>query len=160
MTELLGKSEVPELCLTLCDPTDCGLPGSSVHGIFPAIVLEWIAISFSRGSSQPRDPTRVSRIVDRRFTVWATVKLQFSSVQSLSRVQLFATPWIAARQASLSITTLGVHSNSLPSSPWCHPAISSSVVSFSSCPSPSQHQSLFQWVNSSHEVAKVLELQL
>ena len=58
MTELLGKSEVPELCLTLCDPTDCGLPGSSVHGIFPAIVLEWIAISFSRGSSQPRDWTQ------------------------------------------------------------------------------------------------------
>ena len=48
------------------------LPGSSVHGLFQAIVLEWIAISFSRGSSQPRDRTRVSRIVDRRFTVWAT----------------------------------------------------------------------------------------
>ena len=39
----------------LCDPMDCSLPGSSVHGIFQAIVLEWIAISFSRGSSQPRD---------------------------------------------------------------------------------------------------------
>ena len=42
----------------------------------------------------------------------------------------------------------GVHSNSCPSSRWCHPAISSSVVPFSSCPNPSQHQSLFQWVNS------------
>ena len=52
----------------------------------------------------------------------------------------------------------GVHSDSRLSSPWCHPAISSSVVPFSSC--PSQHQSLFQWVNSSHEVAKVLEFQL
>ena len=59
---------------------------------------------------------------------------QFSSVQSLSRVQLFATPWIAARQASLSITNSRVHSDSRPSSQWCHPAISSSVVSFSSCP--------------------------
>ena len=48
------------------------LPGSSVHGIFQAIVLEWIAISFSRGSSQPRDRIQVSRIVDRCFTVWAT----------------------------------------------------------------------------------------
>ena len=47
-----------------------------------------------------------------------------------------------------------------PSSRWCHPAISSSVVLFSSCPNPSQHQSLFQWVNSLHEVAKVLEFQL
>ena len=42
-------------CPTLCDPMDCSLPGSSVHGIFQAIVLEWIAISFSRGSFQPRD---------------------------------------------------------------------------------------------------------
>ena len=50
----------------------------------------------------------------------------------------------------------GVHSDSRPLSPWCHPAISSSVVPFS-C--PSQHQSLFQWINSSHEVAKVLDLQ-
>ena len=50
----------------------CRLPGSSVHGIFQAIVLEWIAISFSRGSSQPKDRTWVSRIVDRHFTVWAT----------------------------------------------------------------------------------------
>ena len=55
--------------------------------------------------------------------------------------------------------TPGVHSNSCPSSWWCHPAISSSVIPFSSCPSPSQHQSLFQWVNTSHEVAKVLEFQ-
>ena len=56
------------------------------------------------------------------------------SVQSLSRVWLFATPRIAACQASLSITTSGVHSNSCPSSQWCHPAISSSVSPFASCP--------------------------
>ena len=43
---------------------------------------------------------------------------------------------------------------------WCHPAISSSVVPFSSCPQPSPHQGLFQWVNSLYEVAKVLEFQL
>ena len=55
------------------------------------------------------------------------------SVQSLSRVRLFATPWIAARQASLSITNSRSHSDSHPSSPWCHPAISSSVVPFSFC---------------------------
>ena len=63
--------------------------------------------------------------------LWPTSVSQ--SVQSLSRVQLFATPWIAARQASLSIPTPGVHSNSRPSSQWCHPAISSSVVPFFSC---------------------------
>ena len=69
----LSESEVAQLCPTLCDSMDCSLPGSSVHGIFQAIVLEWIAISFSRGSSWPRDRTQVSCIVDRRFTVWATI---------------------------------------------------------------------------------------
>ena len=49
---LKSKSEVAQSCLTLCDPTDCSLPGSSVHGIFQTIVLEWIAIFFSRGSVQ------------------------------------------------------------------------------------------------------------
>ena len=58
-----------------------------------------------------------------------------SSVQSLSHVQLFVIPWITARQASLCPSpTPGVHSNSHPSSRWCHSAISSSVVPFSSCP--------------------------
>ena len=57
----------------------------------------------------------------------------FSSVQLLSRVWLFATPWITARQASSSITTPGVYSNSCPLSWWCHPTISSSVIPFSSC---------------------------
>ena len=60
--------------------------------------------------------------------------LQFSSAQSLSRVQLFATPWIAAHQASLSITNSRSSLRSRPSSQWCHPAILSSVVPFSSCP--------------------------
>ena len=50
-----NESEVAQSCPTLCDPKDCSLPGSSVRGIFQAIVLEWIANSFSRGSSQPRD---------------------------------------------------------------------------------------------------------
>ena len=67
------KAKVKSLSrVRLCDSIDCSLPGSSVHGIFQAIVLEWIAISFSRGSSQPRARTRVSHIVDRCFTVWAT----------------------------------------------------------------------------------------
>ena len=83
----------------------------------------------------------------------------FSSVQLLSRVRLFATRWIAARQASLSIT------NSQPSNSWprvsdaiqpSHPLLSPS----SPAPNPSQHQGLFQWVNPLHEVAKVLEFQL
>ena len=87
--------------------------------------------------------------------------VQFSSVQSLSRVRLFATPRIAARQASLSINNS--RSSPRPTSiesvmPSSHLILCSPLLLLP--PNPSQHQSLFQWVNSSHEVAKVLEFQL
>ena len=106
----------------------------------------------------------------RKLTIWSTKEFhwiihnkgaQFSSVQSLSHVRLFETPWIAARQASLSITNsqsslrLNVYWISDAIQP-SHPVSSPSPPA----PNPSQHQSLFQWVNSSHEVAKVLEFQL
>ena len=68
----LKWSEVAQLCLTLCDPMDYSLQSSSVHGIFQARVLEWVAISFSRGSSWPRDRTQITRIAGRHFTVWTT----------------------------------------------------------------------------------------
>ena len=67
-----SESEVAQSCPTLCDPMDCSLPGFSIHGIFQARVLEWGGISFFRGSSWPRDRTRVSHIVGRCFTLWAT----------------------------------------------------------------------------------------
>ena len=67
-----GESEVAQPCPTLCDPMDCSLPGSSLHGILQARILEWVAISFSRGSSQPRDQTPASHIPGRRFNLWAT----------------------------------------------------------------------------------------
>ena len=54
-----------QLCPTLCDPTDCSLPGSSVHGILQARTLEWVAMISSRGSSQPRDQTQVSHTAGR-----------------------------------------------------------------------------------------------
>ena len=63
---------VPQSCPTLFDPTECSLPGSSVHGIPKARILEWVAIPFSRGSSPPRDPTLVSCFVCRVFTIRAT----------------------------------------------------------------------------------------
>ena len=67
-----SESKVAQSCPTLCDPMYCSLSGSSAHGIFQARVLEWVAISFSRGCSRPRNRTQVSRIAGRRFTVWAT----------------------------------------------------------------------------------------
>ena len=51
---------VIQSCLTLCDPVDCSLLGSSLHGILLEGILEWVAIPFSRGSSQPRDRTQIS----------------------------------------------------------------------------------------------------
>ena len=65
--EVKIESEASQSCPTLFDRMDCSLSGSSVHGIFQARVLEWIAISFSRGPSRPRNRTRVSRIAGRRF---------------------------------------------------------------------------------------------
>ena len=64
------------------------VPQATVHGVFQARVLEWVAISFSRGSSRPRDWTRVSRIVGRRFTIWATGKPFFSLVRYAAKNML------------------------------------------------------------------------
>ena len=93
------------------------LPGSSVHGISQARMLEWIAVSFTRVSSWPRNQTSVScagRFFTTKpqekphstvnYTQYLLITYQFSSVQSLSRVRLFVTQWTAAHQASLSIT--------------------------------------------------------
>ena len=59
-----------------CDPMDYSLPGSSVHGVLQARILVWVAIPFSRGSSQPRNQTQVSCIAGRFFTSWATKEAQ------------------------------------------------------------------------------------
>ena len=61
--ELCVVLVVAQLCLTLCDQMDCISPGSSVHGILQARILGWVTILFFRGSSQPRDRTQVSCIV-------------------------------------------------------------------------------------------------
>ena len=63
------KVKVTQSCLTLCDPMDCSVAGSSVHGIFQTRILEWVAVAFSKGSSQPRDQTQVSCISGKFFTI-------------------------------------------------------------------------------------------
>ena len=66
-------SKVAQSCLALCDPTDCSLPGSSIHGIFQARVLQWVGCCFLlQRIFWPRDQTQISHIVGRRFTVCAT----------------------------------------------------------------------------------------
>ena len=94
-----------------------------------------------------------SGLISFRIDWFDLLAVQFRWDQSLSRVRLFATPWIAARQASLSITNSRSSLRLSPSSQWCHPAISCSVVPSPPAPNPSQHQSLFQRVTSSHQVA-------
>ena len=77
-------------CPTLSDPMDCSPPGSSVPGISQARVLEWVAISFSRGSSQPRDPTQVSCIAGGFFTTEPPGKPICWYNMSL----IFGVPWL------------------------------------------------------------------
>ena len=93
---------------------NCNPPGSSVHGILQARILEWVAISFFRESSQSRDQTQVSRIADRFFIVWATrealnkwstclISMCVCMLSRFSGVWLFVTLWRVAHQAPLSM---------------------------------------------------------
>ena len=70
------KVKVTQSCPTLCDPMDCSLPGSSVHAILQARILEWIAVPFSRGSSQSRNQTQISLVAGGFFTIWVTREAQ------------------------------------------------------------------------------------
>ena len=84
---------VAQLCLTLCNPTDSSPPGSPVHGVLQAKILEWVTISYSRWSSSPRDWTRVPCIVDRFLTVWATMEAyqidsNMETAQHVDRIKL------------------------------------------------------------------------
>ena len=121
-----SESEVAQSCLTLCDPMDCSLPGFSIHGIFQARVLEWVAISFSRGSFRPRDQTRVSHIAGRHIAIWATREAQccLSSVQFIRSVVSDSLRPHESQHARppCPSPTPGVHPNSCASGRWCNPA--------------------------------------
>ena len=131
-------------CLTLCDPIDGGPPGSPVPGILQARALVWVAISFCNAWKWKVKAKSLSRV--RLFaTPWtedhqAPLSMgwytQFSSVQSSCSVMSHSL-WPHESQHTrppCPSPTPRVHSDSQPSSQWCHPAISSSVVPFSSCP--------------------------
>ena len=130
---------VAQSCLILCNPIDCSRTDSSVHGILQAKILEWVAMPTSRGTSQLRDWSQIFRTAGRFFTIWATREAHgwwIGSVQfSRSVVSDSLRPHESqhARPPCPSPTPR-VHSDSRPLSRWCHPAILSSVVPFSSCP--------------------------
>ena len=102
--------------------------------------------------------TEYNSVCTRPLKEVSIIFIQFSSVAQLCPT--LGHPWTAACQASLSITTPGIYSNSCLLSRWCHPTISFSVVPFSSCLQSSPKSGSYQWVISSHQVAKVLEFQL
>ena len=108
-------SEVTQLCPTLCDPMGCSLSSSSVNGIFQARVLEWIAISFSKGSFRPRNRTQVSCIAGRRFTVWAIREV------TIPRPQLQSLHWGHLRHWPTPMATLALRPPALTQSAlWRH----------------------------------------
>ena len=147
------KVIVSQLCRILCDPRDCSLPGSSVHGISQALEAD------SLPSEPPVKPPYSSCLDKWDFGSLVKCSVQFSSVTpswpTLCDPMNRSTPGLPVHHQLPEFTQTHVHRLSdaiQPSHPLSSP--------FPLAPSPSQHQSLFQWVNSSHEVAKVLELQL
>ena len=162
-------------------------PGSSVHWSLQARTLEWLAISFSRDSSWPRNWTLVSCIAGRFFTIWATRKALYPlnlkgnpGICILSRKPRIEKDWVDKEaQFSRSVMsdslrshglqharppcpspTPGVYSDLCPLTWWCHPT--SHPLLFPSPPTfnLSQHQGLLKSVYSSHQMAKGLEFQL
>ena len=144
---------VAQSCLTLCLPMDCSLPGSTIHGILQARILECVAISSSRGSSQPMDQTSVSCIGRWILYHWTICEaqirqtngqsVQFSSVAlscpTLCKPMNRSTPGLPVHHQLLEFTQTHIHRISDAIQP-SHPLSSPSPPA----PNPSQHQSLFQ----------------
>ena len=155
-------------CPTLCDPIDYSPPGSSIHWILQARILEWFAMPSSRGSSRPRDWTCVSYV----YLHWQAGSIPLAPPGKPLFPALFSTVFSVTKSYS-SLLPHELQHGRLPSpsvshrvssdpyllSRWCHP-----TISFPISPSPafnlSQHQGLFQLISSPHQVAQGLQLQL
>ena len=141
---------VAESCLTLCDPMDCSSPGSSVHGILQARILEWVASPFSKRSSRPRDQTQVSccrQIVyhlshQGSHQGWIRsdqIRSVAQSCPTLCDPMNCSTPGLPVHHQLLEFTQTHVHRVSDAIQPSHHLSSPSPPA-----PNPSQHQSLFQ----------------
>ena len=121
-----------QLYPTLCNSLYCSLPGSSVHGIFQARILKWVAISSSRGSSQPRNQTRISCITGGFFTSWATreakLSLKYASHESFpgQNLGMILTLFLILYPVpipSATLSTFKIHSESTAHQlPSCFPS--------------------------------------
>ena len=132
----------PLQCSCLENPRDGGAWWAAVYGVTQSRTrLKWLSSSSSRVG-----------VTDINFTQYNNL-VQFSCSVVSDSLQPHE---LQHARPPCPSPSPGVHSDSRPSSPWCYPAISSSVVPSPCATNPSQHQSLFQWVNCSHEVAKVL----
>ena len=161
-------------CPTLCDPMDCSQPGFSIHGILQARMLEWVAMPFSRGSSQPRDQTQVSCIGG---LVLHQLSYKGSPASGRGYINFFRqrgrVPWGRSLRMSVVVQSLNQSCltlcdpmdcsmlgfpvlHCLPEfyqTPvhwvqWCHPTISSSIAFFSCCPKsfPASGSFLMSWL--------------
>ena len=146
--KVIVKVFVAQSFLTLCDPMDCSPPGSSVHGILQARILEWVAILFSRGSSWQGDWIQ-SPALSVQFSSFA------QSCLTLCDPVDCITPGFPVHHQLLGLSQTHVHRVGDAIQP-SHPLSSPFPPSFSL----RRHQGLFQWVTSSHQVPKVLEFQL
>ena len=130
-----GGGLVAKLCSTLCEPMDYSPPGFSVHGISQARILEQVAISFSRGSSWPRDWTRVSCNAGRFFYHWATREAPSPSLFP-SNVRMKKNKKVVARACTSSSYSFhrghkaGLSSVSIPSGipRWCWPELAWNIA--------------------------------
>ena len=126
-----------QLCPALCDPLDCSHSGSSVHGMSQARILYWVAISYYRESSWPRNWTClccvscIGRQILYHCATW--VSIQFSGSVMSDSLQPHG---LQQARFLCPSPTSGACSNSCPLSQWYHPTILSSVIPFSSCPQP------------------------
>ena len=159
---LLSAKELPQLSPTLWDPVYCNAPGSPVHRILQAIIVEWVVMPFSRGSSWPRDqtldfPALAGGVFITSIIKWSSV--QFSSVTqsylTLGNPMDCSTPGFPVHYQLPGLTQSRVQRVCYAIQP-SHPLLSPSPTTFNL----SQHQDLFQWISSSDQVAKVLEFQL
>ena len=135
---------IPQLCLILYDPLESSPPGSSVHEIFQARILEWVAISSFRGSPQqgiqPMSPALQTDSLPPGPSAEGTTSYAdpwrrrlSQSVQLLSHVQIFRPHGQQHAKLPCSSPTPGAYSNSCPLSQRCHPNNSTPVIPFSSC---------------------------